>query len=976
MAQVIDPLGDPFGGSIGRPPIGGQVVPITGDRLGGFVLPVTPINADIVLRANQAQEWRIDDTQRLLLKGDVEVEIGNHRFRSQAATVWLNRLPSAGGLINQVVVYFDQAYDPLQRAGTGVEGKDLLVTGSARGKVILRCPVLEPQQLPPEGIVGRGERRLAEYQRRLLGAPPALAPIPTVSSPPPAPGQQVPQPGASPVLRDDQLPTTVTLPPQEPGLPIFLPTGTLDFSGRNVTIDQAADLIVLDGAILVDYRGDIAGTDIRRLTLAAERAVIFLQPGTLESIRDGSHQLRAEQVAGIYLEGDVHASDGTYSVRGDRIYYDVQQNRALLADAVLRTYPRGMKSPVYARAKEMRQLSAQEWSADMANVSTSEFFTPHLSIGAGHVTVERTPDGEEVDMVATDVTLRAGTTPFFWLPKVAARSGEFPLRSINIGGNSSKGVAIETSWDLLSILGIRKTLPLDAELEVAGYTERGPALGARFRYDFSETAGNALLWGIYDTGTDRTSSGLDVTPSTEWRGIALWEQTTNLTDHWKFQGQVAAISDRTLVTSWFEDEFYERREYETSAYLLYQKDRAAFEVLGKYNVNSFISNSYLLASRGYFVDRLPDISYRRYGDSLFDDFLTWSSEYRVTNMRLLPTSGTPNSLGVPSAAFGLEPNDDIRQSFYDEGYRFNYVWRFGTRQELAVPFELGPVHIVPFAAGSAWAYANDEFESFSSDAESTRYMLSGGVRASTSIQHVDNTVESRIFDLHRVRHILEPSMTAWYGYLSSPNGSLPVYDQDIEAIGAAAAARFNLRSTWQTQRGGPGRWQSVDFLVINAGVAIDNYDEGPQSPTPQWFDYRPEYSQFGDHVYGSAVWQLSDTFALTGAGTYKIDSDDEGLARGAVGAELRHSPNLTTYLAYRTIAVDNTELLDFGIDYRISKKYRVTLVPQFDLAEGGFRAFSVQLARQFPDFEFLFRIRYDEIEDQTTVAASIGRVEF
>src|SRR5690606_20201298 len=83
--------------------------------------------------------------------------------------------------------------------------------------------------------------------------------------------------------------------------------------------------------------------------------------------------------------------------------------------------------------------------------------------------------------------------------------------------------------------------------------------------------------------------------------------------------------------------------------------------------------------------------------------------------------------------FGLEPNDDIRQSFYDEGYRFNYVWRFGTRQELAVPFELGPVHIVPFAAGSAWAYANDEFESLSSDAESTRYMLSGGARASTSI---------------------------------------------------------------------------------------------------------------------------------------------------------------------------------------------------------------------------------------------------
>ncbi|MCA9285354.1 MAG: hypothetical protein KDA22_09080, partial [Phycisphaerales bacterium] len=41
---------------------GGRVVTITGDRLGGFVLPTTPINADILLQANEAQAWEIDDT--------------------------------------------------------------------------------------------------------------------------------------------------------------------------------------------------------------------------------------------------------------------------------------------------------------------------------------------------------------------------------------------------------------------------------------------------------------------------------------------------------------------------------------------------------------------------------------------------------------------------------------------------------------------------------------------------------------------------------------------------------------------------------------------------------------------------------------------------------------------------------------------------------------------------------------------------
>ncbi|MCA9285622.1 MAG: hypothetical protein KDA22_10420, partial [Phycisphaerales bacterium] len=911
----------------------------------------------------------------LLLRGDVDVSIGDFRFRSSAATVWINRLPSAEGLINQVAVYFDEAYDPLQLAGSGAQGRDLLVTGSARGRVILRCPQVQPQQLPPEGIVGRGERRLADYLRRLLVAPPELATFPTVSAPPPPPTAQLPEPGASPVLRSDQLPTTVALPPLEPGLPIFQPMGTVDFSGRSVTIDQQSDLVVLDGAILVDYRNDDLTIGLRRLTLAAERAVIFLRPGTIAAIRQGERQVRAEQVDGIYLEGDVHASDGTYTVRGSRVYYDVVRNRALLADAILRTYPRNLSVPVYARAKEMRQISAAEWSADTANISTSEFFTPHLSIGASRITVERTPDGQEVDLVADDATLRAGTTPFFWWPRVAVQSGEFPLRSVSLGGSSSKGVEIETNWDLFSLLGMRKPAAFDAELEIDGFTKRGPALGTRFRYDFSDTVGNAWLWGLYDTGTDRTSSGLDVTPSTEWRGIALWDQTTNLSEHWMFQGQASFISDRTFVSSWYETDFYQRREYETSAYLLYQKNNNALEILGLYNVNDFISNSWLLASRGYSVDRLPDLAYRRYGDSLFKDTLTWSSEYRVTNMRLSVTSGTPNSLGVPAAAFGIGPNDSIQQAFYDQGYRSNYVWRFGTRQELAVPFSLGPVRMSPFGAIGAWAYANDEFQSFSSDADNTRYLLSGGLRASTSFQTVDNAVENRLFDLHRMRHIIEPSATLWYGYLSSPNGSLPVYDQEVEAIGGAAAARFNLRSTWQTQRGGPGRWNSVDFLVIDAGVEFDNYDEGPQSPTPQWFDYRPEYSQFGDHVYGSGVWQISDTFALTGTGTYRIN-ENEGLARGAVGAELRHSPNLTTYLGYRTIDADNTELLDFGVDYRISKKYRVLVVPQFDLAQGGFRAFSVTIGRQFPDFEFLLRIIYDDVQGETRVAASLGRIEF
>ena len=119
----------------------GRTIQITGDRLGGFVLPVLPVESDIILNGLQSWTWKVDDTLRIQLEGDVQIDVGGYAFSAGEALVWINRIPSADGLVNQLAVYFTSVEEPTRRAGLGVTGEDVLIVGTARGDVSLATSV-------------------------------------------------------------------------------------------------------------------------------------------------------------------------------------------------------------------------------------------------------------------------------------------------------------------------------------------------------------------------------------------------------------------------------------------------------------------------------------------------------------------------------------------------------------------------------------------------------------------------------------------------------------------------------------------------------------------------------------------------------------------------------------------------------------------------------------------------------------------
>ena len=67
-----------------------------------------------------------------------------------------------------------------------------------------------------------------------------------------------------------------------------------------------------------------------------------------------------------------------------------------------------------------------------------------------------------------------------------------------------------------------------------------------------------------------------------------------------------------------------------------------------------------------------------------------------------------------------------------------------------------------------------------------------------------------------MRHVVEPEVNLFTSASTVDEQDVFIYDEQVDHINDITAAQLAaLHNSWQTKRGGPGRWQSVDFLTIN-----------------------------------------------------------------------------------------------------------------------------------------------------------------
>ena len=533
------------------------------------------------------------------------------------------------------------------------------------------------------------------------------------------------------------------------------------------------------------------------------------------------------------------------------------------------------------------------------------------------------------DFTGYDDTLNIANVPVFYLPAISGsvNNDPFPLRKLAINNSQRFGFGVESQFGLFELAGYPHPKNLDLTMDADFYSERGPGIGFGGKYsganidadskDVTDFNGDFESYLITDHGIDTFyDERSDVTPPDQVRGKFLIEHEQFFPDNWEAQVRLGYVSDATFLEQYYPDEFFDDKQYDGELYLKHQVDSEAFTFGVNFDTTRFVTTVDRQQEQ-FDVERFPEIGYRREGDSFDQDTFTFFSENTFDRLRFADSHASLADQGyifVNSPGSGFGPGlpalgyTEENPATHTPTDPSSPTYRGDTLQEVDYPIQLGQIKMVPFVMGRATAYSNSP----DGDAQGRLY-AGAGIRFTTAFWRVYDDVESELFDLHRLRHVIEPEVNIYTSAETIDRDKLFIYDEDVDAINAISAVDLTLHNRWQTQRGGPGREHSVDFLTLN--ISADMYVDPPKDPGIDPIKFRglyfpsdPEVSIPPRLINSDLTWLISDTTAFLADAEY--NSDHQELATGSVGFAVKRDPRLSYYAGLRYIEQLNSNVAD------------------------------------------------------------------
>ena len=650
-----------------------------------------------------------------------------------------------------------------------------------------------------------------------------------------------------------------------------------------------------------------------------------------------------ETVTGVYLEGDVIISRGERTLSGSVAYYDFITDRAIILDVVFRTIQEQRNIPIWLRATEARLLSAREsWFKD-AKVSTSDFHTPTYHVGAKSTYVFDQTKYDEDGVRLSEytwltkmkhATLNIRGVPVAYSPytRETFTDGHTALRKLQVGRDSDYGAGVQTEWHLFRLLGLVQPSGFKGVFSFDLY-QRQVAAGVDLKYARQTYTGYSKIEGLLDQEqSDDFGQAVRNVDAPPQRGRVLARHKQFLPEDWQLQFELSYLCDRNYLRQFHPDEFRAGKEQETLLYAKKQRDNWAFDALLKYRINRFQEYS----------ESLPDVGLYLIGEPLWGDRLTFYSESHA---------------GVQRYRY---PNDTKRD---DSGF-FD---RLDTRQEIAVPLRAGPVNLMPYAVGRLTHWGKTP-----ADSGELRPYGQVGAKANIHIWRVYNDIESRLWDVHRLKHVMTPEVAA----LVSGSGNVrPVdlypMDSDIEGIDGLGGAVLALRNVLQTKRGPAGDRKNVDWMRLDLSLGFYGNTDAPVPSDGRFFWYRPEHSLGRNHLNMDYQWQISDTTLFEAYWNYDLDRGIFG--RAGASLAVRRSPRLSYLLGLRAVHDMNSTVGTVGVNYQLNRKYTLSLFEQydFDYRDGRNVSTTFTITRRLPRWYVAVSLQYDEIDDEMTAYLTI-----
>jgi hypothetical protein len=781
------------------------------------------------------------------------------------------------------------------------------------------------------------------------------------------------EPSAQGLESEEPIEEVISIASEE-GKPHFMYPIHLSSVGE-VEFDLKAKIGTVIGGFYIWQKQDESGL---LLELQADNGVIFYaeradnesnERGNLEDISTGG------RVQAVYLSGNVVMTEGQRTIRADEIYYDFRQKQAIAINAVARTFDAIRGIPIYVRASKIKQLAENKFAADNITLTTSEFYLPQLSLNASHVSItDTTPEDEQggrlsdssYDAQMRDVRFKIYDRTLFYWPYMRSnlQRPDVPIKSVSVGNDSTWGTSIETQWYLARLLGLRETEGTDSTVSLDYYSKRGVGTGAEINYERENYFGSMLGYIIDDSGTDRlgrAGSRRDIEPPRDLRGRFRWQHRQFLPSQWQLATEVSYVSDENFLEQYYREEFNTDKEQETIIHLKRIENNWGLAFLGKARLNDFQS----------VVEEQPSAEFHWTGQSFHDDKFTFYSDTQVSQFR--------QRLGSGSSSTALK-----------DYYTFS-----STRNELDMPLTLGRSKVVPFVAGTL---GYDDGSGFRTDIdgsadtpESAVWLGEAGMRAATQpFWRIYPDVQSRLWDLKGLRHVVSPQLTA------------VTYTQDESVIEQRDTLNMGISQRLQTKRGVGDKERTIDWMRLDADVTWVN-DSGDTLGGPDRFIWNKPFiplanrysRQFDQAIippvdrrssvgYGPRrnyfstdyIWNLSDTTALLSDMNFDMQS---GVVQQCnIGVSVLRWPNLSYYVGSRYLKrVENglgekgSNMFNFAATYVLDPRYTAMFLQQYDFDYGVNVRSEVTLIRRYHRINFAMTYSVDESIREHSVVFSI-----
>jgi lipopolysaccharide export system protein LptA len=928
------------------------LVPVDDLQAAGNLLPagVNRTQPDIFANYVYVQS-QPDGTQVLQFEGDFGMQIGSRRIESQQAVIWMQANQWQNLNYYHYEIYLSRFATVRDSVDTITSGPTLFVTLNTTRAPEIHNDV-HTRQSPEDTKL---------YQEATRVRLTMLASGPTATQP------------AGLDVRPTEAPEPAPRPKARPT--VHLDAGKIEMDSREGTITVTGDVRVSQG--MADSK--------EVMELRTDAAVLFMaqpqagKPGTppseisapaLELIPAGRSGRSSDEfaaslglgegvgarVSGIYLQGNVILSRGDRRIRASELYYDFENDRALILDAVMSAVVPDRNIPIYVRAKQVRQLSTTDYVAKNAIITTSEFHTPHLHIGASEVRLTdaalRDQSGQITGIESgkyqmRDTTLNLEGVPIAYWPYVAGdfRRGDTPLNNIRMGYSEDFGATVETRWYLFNLLGMEQPPGVDGFLRLDYYSKRGPAVGVDFDYQTDNAFGLVRSYYIYDHGTDNLGPYRNGDFPSPDRGRALIRHRQILPDGWELTLEASYISDANFLEEYFRPEFQEGKEQETLLYLKKQQDNWAFTTLAQWRILDWLTQT----------EHLPDLGFHWVGQPLAQ-VLNYYNESHIGMVRYRA--------------------DDRRffnyNRLFDNTSSTGEVFRTETRNEIDMPMKFSAVNLnlVPYAVGRAGYWSDSPH-----DGGVDRIFGMAGIRAGTQFWRLFENAVSRILDVNGVRHIVSPEITAWGSADDLASRDLTPFDQGIETIDDFSGTSIALRQRWQTKRGGPsdaggsGQWRKVDWIRFDVELNLFSNSPSDTLPIGRYYAVRQEDSVARNHVRSDFMYRISDTTAILS--NSNIDLNDGDMDLYDVSYAVERTPRFAYFVGYRLIHDTDSDLIGAGANYEFNTKYRVAVRTYYDIERSETDIFEISLIRKWPRWYTALTFELDNLEDVFGLSLSV-----